>query len=150
MSQRLKREYGKSESNNKSLQNAFSLLAYSDPWNSPVGYQLDPVQREPVCAALNSAILESQGLPKQPPLELVIAQSTECMKLMSKAKIGSCAFANLNDYLHWQRRESIGAWQVLENPEVVYTKNILCVRWKRTWYAILLKFIIAGSFYAFV
>lgn len=100
MSQRLKREYGKSESNNKSLQNAFSLLAYSDPWNSPVGYQLDPVQREPVCAALNSAILESQGLPKQPPLELVIAQSTECMKLMSKAKIGSCAFANLNDYLH--------------------------------------------------
>lgn len=40
--------------------------------------------------------------------------------------------------------------QVLENPEVVYTKNVLCVRWERTWYAILLKFIIAGSFYAFV
>ena len=39
------------------FQDAFSLLAYSDPWNSPVGAQLDPVQREPVCAALNSAIL---------------------------------------------------------------------------------------------
>ncbi len=39
------------------LQDAFSLLAYQDPWNSPVGYQLDPVQREPICAALNSAIL---------------------------------------------------------------------------------------------
>ena len=38
-------------------QDAFSLLAYSDPWSSPVGYQLDPVLREPVCAALNSAIL---------------------------------------------------------------------------------------------
>ena len=39
------------------FQDAFSLLAYSDPWSSPVGAQLDPVQREPVCAALNSAIL---------------------------------------------------------------------------------------------
>ena len=39
------------------FQDAFSLLAYQDPWNSPVGYQLDQVQREPVCAALNSAIL---------------------------------------------------------------------------------------------
>jgi hypothetical protein len=38
-------------------QDAFSLLAYSDPWNSPVGNQLDPIQREPVCSALNSAIL---------------------------------------------------------------------------------------------
>lgn len=43
---------------------------------------------------------ESYGLPKQPPLELVIAQSTECMKLMSKAAIGSCAFASVSDYLH--------------------------------------------------
>lgn len=39
------------------LQDAFSLLAYSDPWNSPVGYQLDAIQREPVCSTLNSAIL---------------------------------------------------------------------------------------------
>ncbi len=39
------------------LQDAFSLVAYQDPWSSPVGFQLDPVQREPVCAALNSAIL---------------------------------------------------------------------------------------------
>lgn len=39
------------------LQDAFSLLAYSNPWSSPVGWQLDPVQRETVCAQLNSAIL---------------------------------------------------------------------------------------------
>lgn len=38
-------------------QDAFSLLAYSDPWSSPVGNQLDPIQREPVCSVLNSAIL---------------------------------------------------------------------------------------------
>lgn len=39
------------------MQDAFSLLAYSDPWSSPVGYQLDSIQREPVCSTLNSAIL---------------------------------------------------------------------------------------------
>lgn len=40
-----------------SVQDAFSLLAYSDPWNCPVGQQLDPTQRESLCSALNSAIL---------------------------------------------------------------------------------------------
>ncbi|KAK7483031.1 hypothetical protein BaRGS_00025694 [Batillaria attramentaria] len=100
MSQQLRQQFGHSETNKKAIQDAFSLLAYPDPWNSPVGFQLHPVQREPVCAALNSAILESQGLPKQPPLELAIAQATQCMKLMAKTGIGSCAFASVSDYLH--------------------------------------------------
>lgn len=39
------------------LQDAFSLLAYTDPSTSPVSYLLDPAQREPVCVAVNSAIL---------------------------------------------------------------------------------------------
>ncbi|XP_074644705.1 ran-binding protein 9-like [Tubulanus polymorphus] len=99
MSVQLRREYGKNESNKKALQDAFSLLAYSDPWNSPVGNQLCPVRREPICAALNSAILESHGLPKQPPLELAIGQAAECMHLMSKSGIGSSAFASIHDYL---------------------------------------------------
>ena len=42
------------------MQDAASMLAYGDPWASPLGYQLDPVQREPICAALNSAILGKQ------------------------------------------------------------------------------------------
>lgn len=46
-------------------------------------------------------VSESYGLPRQPPLEVAIAQATECMKLMSKAGIGSCAFAGVQDYLHW-------------------------------------------------
>ncbi|XP_064398306.1 ran-binding protein 10-like isoform X2 [Halichondria panicea] len=41
------------------LQDSFSLLAYTEPQSSPVGYLLDPIQREPVSAALNSAILET-------------------------------------------------------------------------------------------
>lgn len=48
------------------LQDAFSLLAYSDPWSSPVGYQLDAIQREPVCSTLNSAILGRLALAAAP------------------------------------------------------------------------------------
>lgn len=39
------------------LQDSFSLLAYTNPRSSPVSYLLDPLQREPVAATLNSAIL---------------------------------------------------------------------------------------------
>ena len=57
MSVQLRRTYGKNEVNKQMLQEAFSLLAYADPWNSPVGAQLDPARRETICSALNSAIL---------------------------------------------------------------------------------------------
>lgn len=45
------------------VQDAFSLLAYSDPWNCPVGQQLDPTQRESLCSTLNSAILGNKHTP---------------------------------------------------------------------------------------
>ena len=32
-------------------------MAYSDPWHSPLSHLLDPMQREPVCASLNCALL---------------------------------------------------------------------------------------------
>ncbi|KXJ22092.1 ran-binding protein 9 [Exaiptasia diaphana] len=99
MSVQLRREHGKNESNKKALQDAFSLLAYSDPWSSPVGYLLDPVQREPICSALNSAILESHNMPRQPPLDLVLGQAQECLKLMSKVGLGACAFASVEEFL---------------------------------------------------
>ena len=56
-SMKLRQQNGKNDNNKKMLRDAFSLLAYSNPWNSPVGWQLDPQQRETVCARLNSAIL---------------------------------------------------------------------------------------------
>ncbi|XP_062477278.1 ran-binding protein 10 isoform X4 [Pezoporus occidentalis] len=100
LSEQLCREYGKNTVHKKMLQDAFSLLAYSDPWNCPVGQQLDPIQREPVCAALNSAILESQNVPKQPPLMLALGQASECLRLMARVGLGSCSFARVDDYLH--------------------------------------------------
>nr|CAD7428239.1 unnamed protein product [Timema monikensis] len=99
MSVHLRQEQGKSENNKKMLQDAFSLLAYSNPWSSPVGWQLDPIQRETVCAVLNSAILESSNLPRRPPLEVALAHAQELVRLMSRSGLGSCAFASVDDLL---------------------------------------------------
>uniref|UniRef100_A0A3Q3XNF4 RAN binding protein 10 n=1 Tax=Mola mola TaxID=94237 RepID=A0A3Q3XNF4_MOLML len=100
LNEQLCREYGKNATHKKMLQDAFSLLAYSDPWNCPVGQQLDPTQRETLCSALNSAILESQNLPKQPPLMLALGQATECVQLMARVRSGSCSFARVDNFLH--------------------------------------------------
>ncbi|XP_013867655.1 ran-binding protein 10 [Austrofundulus limnaeus] len=99
LSEQLCREYGSNATHKKMLQDAFSLLAYSDPWNCPVGQQLDPTQRESLCSALNSAILESQNLPKQPPLMLALGQATECVQLMGRVRSGSCSFARVDYFL---------------------------------------------------
>uniref|UniRef100_A0A669BXR2 RAN binding protein 10 n=2 Tax=Oreochromis TaxID=8139 RepID=A0A669BXR2_ORENI len=100
LNEQLCQEYGKNATHKKMLQDAFSLLAYSDPWNCPVGQQLDPTQRESLCSALNSAILESQNLPKQPPLMLALGQATECVQLMARVRSGSCSFARVDNFLH--------------------------------------------------
>uniref|UniRef100_A0AAQ4RXI1 RAN binding protein 10 n=1 Tax=Gasterosteus aculeatus aculeatus TaxID=481459 RepID=A0AAQ4RXI1_GASAC len=100
LNEQLCREYGKNTTHKKMLQDAFSLLAYSDPWNCPVGQQLDPTQRESLCSALNSAILVSQNLPKQPPLMLALGQATECVQLMARVRSGSCSFARVDNFLH--------------------------------------------------
>ncbi|CAB1325704.1 unnamed protein product [Coregonus sp. 'balchen'] len=100
MSEHLRRECGKNSVNKKMLKDAFSLLAYSDPWTSPVGYQMDSIQREPVCSTLNSAILETHNLPKQPPLAQAVGQAAQCLSIMAHSGSGSCAFAAVDDYLH--------------------------------------------------
>ncbi|KAK5860436.1 hypothetical protein PBY51_021913 [Eleginops maclovinus] len=100
MSEHLRRECGKNSTNKKMLKDAFSLLAYSDPWSSPVGFQLDAIQREPVCSTLNSAILETHNLPKQPPLAQAVGQAAQCLSIMARTGTGSCAFASVDDYLH--------------------------------------------------
>lgn len=41
----------------RAFQDAFSLIAYSNPWSSPLGWLLCPSRRENVSTSLNSAIL---------------------------------------------------------------------------------------------
>ncbi|XP_028031190.1 ran-binding protein 10 isoform X1 [Bombyx mandarina] len=81
------------------LEDAFSLLAYSNPWDSPVGWQLEPVRREAVCDALNSAILESQGMQWSSPVEACVSHARSLLRRMSRAALGACAFADLSALL---------------------------------------------------
>ncbi|XP_011502358.1 PREDICTED: ran-binding protein 9 [Ceratosolen solmsi marchali] len=100
-SMQLRVQNGKNENNKKMLRDAFSLLAYSNPWNSPVGWQLDPQQRETVCARLNSAILESSDLPRLPPLEVAVSHAKELVRLMSSIGLGACGFAVVDDIIQY-------------------------------------------------
>ena len=86
------------EDKNRPLQEAFSLLAYPDPEKSPVAYLLDPSQREPLATALNSAILESQALPSQPPLEVIVQQAGAVLQEMLKNKSSTASFVRIEDY----------------------------------------------------
>ena len=91
-------ECSNSTSNEILMKEAFSLLAYNNPHDSPVGYLLDPIQREGICSALNSVILEAHKLPGQPALELVIGQAKSCLKLMGKNGLGASAMVRVEDF----------------------------------------------------
>ncbi|CAG7819033.1 unnamed protein product [Allacma fusca] len=91
----MRRIYGFNENNKKLLENAFSLLAYADPWDSPVGWQLSPRQREPVCAALNSAILQSIQLPRTPPLQVALHHAHLLLSQQARSGLGACAFIDV-------------------------------------------------------
>ena len=92
-------EHGENPVNTKMIRDAFSLLAYKDPHTSPIGYQLESAQREPISALLNSVILEANNMPRIPSLEVIYGQTNECIKLMSKYGIAWCAYVNLADYM---------------------------------------------------
>lgn len=92
----MRRIYGHNENNKKLMENAFSLLAYADPWDSPVGWQLSPRQREGVCAALNSAILQSIQLPRTPPLQVALNHAHLLLTQQARSGLGACAFIDLD------------------------------------------------------
>lgn len=83
LSLQLKQKHGTDEKNRKMLEDAFSLLAYSEPAASPVGWQLNPCERENVCQQLNNAIVVSEmgGSNHRPPLETIIKHSKALLRL---------------------------------------------------------------------
>jgi len=90
----------KTDKNTKMLQDAFALLAYPNPWDSPVGWQLEATEREFVSSSLNSAILESQcNQPGRPPLQVSLTHAKQLVKLMANNDLGACAFADVDDFL---------------------------------------------------
>ena len=88
----------KTRENEQMLQDAFSLLAYSEPRSSPVGWQLEQDQREAVSSELNSAILKTLKLSPEAPLEIDVVHIQSLLKSMSQNDLGCCAFANVDEY----------------------------------------------------
>ncbi|KAH8292947.1 hypothetical protein KR018_001507, partial [Drosophila ironensis] len=81
-----------------SLQDAFSLIAYSNPWSSPLGWLLCPSRRENVSSTLNSAILaESLNFERRPPLEYLVAHASELIKIIGQHSLGEDAFITIDD-----------------------------------------------------
>ncbi|OQV11484.1 Ran-binding protein 9 [Hypsibius exemplaris] len=78
---------------------AFSLMAYSDPWRSPLAHLLDPLQREPVCASLNSALLGDERQTSHPALKVLISHSKRLFPLQAKRGSGVIAFRNIFEVL---------------------------------------------------
>lgn len=97
MGQQLEKENKMNDDDRQMLEDAFSLIAYSNPWSSPLGWQLCPTKRERVCSALNSAILESMNYSWRPPLEICVAHAHELLRLMANSSLGTCAFVNIED-----------------------------------------------------
>lgn len=91
----------KNEANSKMLEDAFALLAYPNPWDSPVGWQLATSEREFISSALNSALLEAGGYPARPPLEVGLTHAKQLVKLMANPnyQLGASAYANLEDVI---------------------------------------------------
>lgn len=91
---------GYSEINNDMLQDVFSLVAYADPANSPLGYLLHQSEREIVCDKVNSAILENLQFPRRSVLEVIIIHTRQLIRLMYSLGYGHCAFINVDELLH--------------------------------------------------
>lgn len=97
MGQQLEKENKMSCEDRQMLEDAFSLIAYSNPWSSPLGWQLCPSKREIVCSALNSAILESMDQPWRPPLEVCVSHASELLKVMTRSWLGAGGFLSIED-----------------------------------------------------
>ncbi|XP_030564812.1 ran-binding proteins 9/10 homolog isoform X2 [Drosophila novamexicana] len=97
MGQQLEKENLMTEEERQMLEDAFSLIAYSNPWSSPLGWLLCPSRRENVSTTLNSAILESLNFERRPPLEYLVAHAAELLKIIGQHSLGEDAFITIDD-----------------------------------------------------
>ncbi|XP_017146372.2 ran-binding proteins 9/10 homolog isoform X2 [Drosophila miranda] len=97
MGQQLEKDNLMTEEERQMLEDAFSLIAYSNPWSSPLGWLLCPSRRENVSTTLNSAILEYLNFEKRPPLEFLVAHASELIKVIGQHSLGEDAFITIDD-----------------------------------------------------
>ncbi|KAJ3052106.1 hypothetical protein HK097_006881, partial [Rhizophlyctis rosea] len=77
------------------LTEIYALLAYPDPYASPMANLLDPAGRDVVADVLNSAILEHQGQSRHSALERIYQQSAVLGRSLANVGSGAAGFVNL-------------------------------------------------------
>jgi hypothetical protein len=100
--QQLQQNYGRDERPEvqSTLVETFSLIAYRDPFHSPVAHVLDDQRRDELVNQLNSAILVSRNLPGMPRLEHMYKQTQVAIQELLLAGNGKAAMMDLrNDVL---------------------------------------------------
>ncbi|XP_004344420.1 KB07 protein [Capsaspora owczarzaki ATCC 30864] len=83
----------------KDLEDAFSLLAYPEPTQSPVAGLLNPAQREPLADELNCTMLQWLNLPPVPALELAVRQSVCVLNELYTQGVGMSGFVSVDDFV---------------------------------------------------
>ncbi|KAI9285909.1 concanavalin A-like lectin/glucanase domain-containing protein [Umbelopsis sp. AD052] len=95
--QQLQQNYGRDERPEvqSTLVETFSLIAYRDPFQSPVAHVLDDLRRDELVNQLNSAILVSRNLPGMPRLEHMYKQTQVAIQELLFAGNGKAAMMDL-------------------------------------------------------
>lgn len=93
----------------KILSDVYSLLAYSDPSESPAKYLTLPSRREMVADRLNSAILATQGHPMRSVLEDLICQNRNVLSHLGEVGNGPAALVSERDILRLNEQTTVHA-----------------------------------------
>lgn len=98
--QRLQEEYrhDTQEKTRSSLVEIFSLLAYRDPYCSPVAYLMNVSRRDALATEVNAAILAYQNRPEMPAMERIYKQIMLCNKELALEGNGKASLINIDDY----------------------------------------------------
>ncbi|GAM23411.1 hypothetical protein SAMD00019534_065860 [Acytostelium subglobosum LB1] len=89
-----------SEEYESSLREVFSLIAYQDPYTSPVSHLLHIERREPIVNDLNCALLVHCNKPSTPVLEKIVRQVKVVVNEVIVNNAGPPAvFMNLNEFI---------------------------------------------------
>ncbi|CEG84156.1 hypothetical protein RMATCC62417_18001 [Rhizopus microsporus] len=98
--QQLQEEYklDHSEKTKASLTEIFSLLAYHDPYTSPVSHIMSVSRRDALATEVNAAILAFLQQPEIPALERIYRQLILSNKMLSIEGDGTSALVKVEDY----------------------------------------------------
>ncbi|KAJ2840914.1 hypothetical protein J3B02_006155 [Coemansia erecta] len=93
----LQADYGMSLSAivREGLVHTFSLLAYSNPAQSPVSGLLDPAAREPLASLVEMAIVASENAPRISALECICRQTGTILRELSGRRNGAASLMSL-------------------------------------------------------